>query len=162
MIAWKKICCATDFSEPSRLAMEKAADLAKQFEGELTLVHVLTPPIPAASDVLVSSRGIAEVAAQEAEDLLPLWRAEAELRAGLQVKAVFLSGDPAAEIVSHARDESVDLIVIGTRGRSGISRVVLGSVAERVVRRSPCPVLVVHDHDLRVREGVAEEAAQYM
>lgn len=161
MTDWKRICCAIDFGEPSRVAMEQAADLARRFEAELVLVHVVVPPPPAASDVLVSSRGVATVAAEEHERTLEEWRAEAERRAGRPARSRVLSGAPAAEILRHAREEGCDLLVIGTHGRTGISRLVLGSVAARVARESPCPVLVVRDHSSLEKERNAEEASQY-
>lgn len=161
MTDWKRICCAIDFGEPSRVAMEQAADLARRFEAELVLVHVVVPPPPAASDVLVSSRGVATVAAEEHERTLEEWRAEAERRAGRPARSRVLSGAPAAEILRHAREEGCDLLVIGTHGRTGISRLVLGSVAARVARESACPVLVVRDHRSLEKERNAEEASQY-
>jgi len=161
MIEWKKICCAIDFADPSRVAMAQAADLAKRFEAELTLVHALVPPPSAASDVLVSSRGLASVEAKEHEEKLDRWRADAERRAGRPVRSNVLCGDPATEIVRHAREEHCDLVVVGTHGRTGIPRLVLGSVAERVARQSPCPVLVVHDRSALEKEEVAEEISQY-
>jgi nucleotide-binding universal stress UspA family protein len=161
MIDWKRICCAIDFGAPSRVALERAADLAKRFDAELTLVHVLVPPPPAASDVLVSSRGVMAAEAEENEEMLPVWRADAERRIGRSVHARLLSGDAATEIVKHARGERFDLVVIGTHGRTGIPHLVLGSVAERVARQCPCPVLVVHDHAVLEQERIAEEAAEY-
>jgi nucleotide-binding universal stress UspA family protein len=161
MIDWKRICCAIDFEAPSRVAMERAAELARRFEGELTLVYVVVPPPPAASDVLVSSRGVTAAEAEENEEKLPLWRADAERRAGRPVHSRVLSGDPAMEIVRHAREERFDLVVVGTHGRTGIPHLVLGSVAERVARQCPCPVLVVHDHGVLEQETLADETAQY-
>jgi nucleotide-binding universal stress UspA family protein len=161
MTHWKSICCAVDFAAPSRVALEQAADLAKRLEAELTLVHVLVAPPSAASDVLVSSRGVAAVEAEQSEEKLAEWRADAERRAGRPVRARVLSGEPAAGIVRHAREERFDLVVVGTHGRTGIPRLVLGSVAERVARRSPCPVLVAHDHGVLEKEEIGEEAAQY-
>jgi nucleotide-binding universal stress UspA family protein len=161
MIDWKRICCAVDFEAPSRVAMERAAELAMRFEAELTLVHVLVQPPPAASDVLVSSRGVTAAENEQNEEKLPLWRADAERRAGRAVHSRLLSGDPAAEIVRHAREERFDLVVVGTHGRTGIPHLVLGSVAERVARQCACPVLVVRDHGVLEHEQLAEEAAQY-
>ena len=161
MIEWKRICCAVDFAEPSRVAVEHAADLAKRFEAELILVHVIVPPPPAASDVLVSSRGVASADAEKAQETVARWRADAEGRLGRPAQSRVLWGDPAAEIVRYARDERCDLVVVGTHGRTGIARLVLGSVAERVARQSGCPVLVVHDHDVREKEQLAEEIQQY-
>lgn len=161
MIEWKRIWCAVDFEEPSRAAMELAAELAKRFEAELTLVHVVVPPPAAASDVLVSSRGLAEIAAEENEQALGRWRADAERRAGRPARSRVLIGDPVAEIVRHAGEERCDLLVVGTHGRKGIPRLVLGSVAERVARQSPCPVLLVRDRGALEKKDLAEEVEQY-
>jgi nucleotide-binding universal stress UspA family protein len=97
----------------------------------------------------------------EDEETLARWRADAEGRARRPVRSRTLSGDPAAEIVRHAREERCDLVVIGTHGRAGIPRLVLGSVAERVARQCPCPVLVVHDHVVLEKVEEAEEIARY-
>jgi nucleotide-binding universal stress UspA family protein len=160
MLEWKKICCAVDFAETSRVAMGTAADVAKRFEGELTVLHVLVSPPPGDTDILVSSRGLAAVEAEKAEELLDAWRADAEARAGRPVRSRVLWGDAAAEILRHAGEERCDLVVVGTHGRTGVARLVLGSVAERVARRSPCPVLVVHDHGVLEEEDVADESRQ--
>ncbi len=163
MMDWKKMCCAIDFSEPSRMAAEAAVDLARRFEAELTLVHVVGTAAPAATDVLVSSTGMAEVMAQEEAGSLEAWRAEAEQRAGRPVRSALVAGDPANEIARFARDQRCDLLVIGTHGRAGIRRVMLGSVAERVVRRAECPVLVIGERArISKGEGDAEELSQYV
>ena len=161
MSGWKRICCAIDFAEPSRAAMEEGADLARRFEADLVLVHVRVPPPPAASDVLVSSRGAMQVEAEEQVKTLEEWRAEAGRRAGRPAQARVLSGDPAAEVLRHAREERCDLLVVGTHGRTGLSRMVLGSVAERIVRQAECPVLVVHDRRSLEKDREREEAEQY-
>jgi nucleotide-binding universal stress UspA family protein len=161
MFECKKICCAIDFGNPSRAAMEQAAELAKRFDAELTLLHVLVPQLAAASDVLVSSRGIAALDAEQAQGLLAGWCADAEGRAGRAVRSRLLWGDPAAEVVRHVRDERCDLLVVGTHGRGGVARLLLGSVAEHIARRSPCPVLVARDTGVLEETEVAEEVAQY-
>jgi nucleotide-binding universal stress UspA family protein len=142
MSGWKEICCACDFSESSRVALETAADLARRFDARLTIVHTRLAETQAASDVLVSSRGVARAEAEVAAEELARWRGVAEARAGAPVRSSLLAGDPATEIVRFARENRCDLLVLGTHGRVGLPRMVLGSVAERVVRRSGCPVLV--------------------
>ena len=161
MFDWKRICCAVDFGEPSRVALEQAADLAKRFEAQLTVIHVVVPPPQAARDVLVSSRAVATTQAKEDEEMLARWQLDAEARAGRPVRSLVLSGDPATQIVRHAREERFDLVVVGTHGRTGVPRLILGSVAERVARGSPCPVLIVHDHRVLEQEEIAEEVARY-
>lgn len=142
---WKRICCAVDLSEPSRVALDQAVGAAKRLGAELTLVHVFVPPPPAASDVLVSSRELARTEEREAQEALARWRDDAARDAGIPVRAVVLSGDPPAEIARWAREQACDVIVVGTHGRSGFRRLVLGSVAERVVRHAPCSVLVARE-----------------
>lgn len=161
MTIWKRICCAIDLGAPSRAALEQAADLARRFEAELTLVHVLAPPLPAASDVLVSSRGLTAVEAEERGLKVAEWRADAERLAGRPVHAHVLSGDPAAQVVRHAREDRVDLVVVGTHGRTGIPHLVLGSVAERIARVAPCPVLVVHAREEVQTAAAADEVGPY-
>jgi len=158
---WNRICCATDFEASSRVATEKAADLAARFGAELTLVHVRAAPLVARTDALIASRGMAAEETRQDEDTLAEWRASAERRVGRPVRARVLSGEPAAEIVRLAREEHCDLLVVGTHGRTGVPRLVLGSVAERVARRSPCPVLVVHERGVPEKEDITEEVAQY-
>ena len=161
MIEWKKICCAVDFEDPSRVAMEQAAELARRFEAELTLVHVFVPPQRAATEIIVPPPDLASVEAAGAMEVLAGWRADAERRSGRPVRSRILSGDAAAQLLRYVREERCDVLVVGTHGRTGMSRLVLGSVAERVARRCPCPVVIVHDRHELERESEAEEIAQY-
>ena len=119
----KRILVATDFSELSAAAVKVAADLARQAGGRLTVLHVMMPGEASVTDALIA---IAD-----------------ELRNGVNVETALALGDPAEEIVRHARRHEVDLVVLGTHGRTGVTRALLGSVAERVVRTSCCPVLTV-------------------
>ncbi|ABC81221.1 universal stress protein [Anaeromyxobacter dehalogenans] len=138
-----RICCAIDFSEASRFAMVEATDLARRFEAELELVHVHELPVAAATEMLVPPRALFELVAVDLERDIAAWRGDAERRLGRPVRTKVLAGSPAAEILQHARDEGVDLLVVGTHGRTGLKHLVLGSVAERVVRQAPCSVVVV-------------------
>jgi nucleotide-binding universal stress UspA family protein len=158
---WKNLCCAVDFGEPSRAALEQAADLARELGAELTVVHVVTPLPAAATDALVASSGAAALEAVGEEGALETWRAEAELRAGKPVRARLLVGDPARQVARAARESGHDLVVVGTHGRRGLRRAVMGSVAESIVRAVPCPVLVAHDGAWRAARADREEAAQY-
>jgi universal stress protein A len=143
MAEWRNICCAVDFSEPSRLAMRQAASLASHFQAELTLLHVHEPPPPSATDLLVSPPEMFEQAATQMERILIGWCKDAEEIARRPVKRVLLFGKPAAEIVRYVRENAFDLVVVSTHGRTGLRHVVLGSVAERIVRSAGRPVLVV-------------------
>ncbi|HTN54433.1 MAG TPA: universal stress protein [Anaeromyxobacter sp.] len=141
MIPWLKILCALDFSEGSRSALEYAADLTHRFGAELTLLHVREAPRRAELHILSPPE---LEAAEEAEvaRALDRWREEAERLAGRPVHTMVASAPPAEEIVRLARAGSFDLVVTGTHARKGLGRLLLGSVAERVVREAPCPVLV--------------------
>ena len=142
---WKRICCPIDFSDASRAAMEVAADLARRFGAELVLLHAY--PIPGYTfpdgSVVASPRMMQDLADQ-AQKHLEEWRAEAEkmVEPG-KVSAEKAVGEPAAEILEVARARGADLIVMGTHGRTGLEHALMGSIAERVVRRAHCPVLTV-------------------
>lgn len=143
MTEWRRICCAVDFSDPSRFAMEEAADLARTFHGQLTLVHVEEPRPVMPIDVIVPAASAFEAPSVDVARCVTAWRVEASARAGSPVKSAVRVGAPAEEILRFARDEAMDLLVVGTHGRTGLKHLVLGSVAERIVRQAPCPVLVV-------------------
>lgn len=153
MAGWKKICCAVDFSEPSRKAMREAAELARRLGAELVLVHSFVPPPVVATDMLVSTRDLGTLVAEELEQTLAAWRSDAATIAGGPVTTALLAGEPEKEIVRYARDHPVDLLVLATHGRSGLKRLVLGSVADAVTRRAPCPVLVVRGVGPQEAEG---------
>ena len=144
MINLKRILTATDFSQPSQVALRYAAALAKAFSAEVILCHVLEKP-----DFLSSLPPVAEgyfppnlAEIQEKHARTQCEKALAE--AGLaQARVLLLHGSPAHEITSAAAKENSDLIIVGTHGRGAIAHLLLGSVAERVVRSAPCPVLTV-------------------
>lgn len=141
---WRKVCCPVDFSEPSWGALAEAGQLVAGGSGHLTILHVYDgAALVAAGDVLVRVPDVEEQVARETQRRLDRFRAEAERFAPGRVTAETLSGAPAAEIVRYAERNDVDLIVMATHGRTGLKRLVLGSVAERVVRQAPCSVLVV-------------------
>ena len=142
---WKRICCPIDFSDASRAAMEVAADLARRNGGELTLLHAY--PIPGYTfpdGSVVASPKMMQDLADQATRHVEEWRAEAERLGAPRVAALTAVGEPAAEIVALAAEQKMDLLVLGTHGRTGLEHALMGSVAERVVRRARCPVLTVH------------------
>jgi nucleotide-binding universal stress UspA family protein len=167
MADWKKVCCAVDFSEMSRLTMEQAAAIAKRWDASLTLVHVVAPPPLPATEMFATARELSEAAlAEEAavvglERTLQKWQLDAEVLFGKKVEATVLAGHPADEIVRYARDEGVDLLVVGTHGRTGFRRAIVGSVAEEVARLAPCPVLLARARAPSAQELEDEEAALY-
>jgi nucleotide-binding universal stress UspA family protein len=146
MITWKRICVAVDFSEPSRRALRVAAELAAKLDAVLTVVHVHDVPSVAGTDVpAVPPSPRSATARAEATRLLADARADAEAIAPGRVTSELLEGDPAWEVVKLAADRGDDVIVVGTHGRTGVRRLMVGSVAERVVREATVPVLAVRE-----------------
>lgn len=145
VIALQNILLATDFSEPSSAALEYAKALARAFSARIHVLHVLEDLAAHAwtTEVYVAALpGVHDEMEKQARERLEAiftpedataFRARIELR----------TGSPFVEIVRYAREENIDLIVLGTHGRGPIAHMLLGSVAERVVRKSPCPVLTV-------------------
>ncbi len=142
MIEWKRICCAVDFSTPSRSALEEAAALARRWGADLTLLHVYAMPTTVSDAMLVAPPELFDQARVEVERKVDGWRAVAEEIAGRPVTATVRQGPAASEIVRFLQEGKFDLAVVATHGRTGLRHLVLGSVAERVVREAPCPVLV--------------------
>jgi nucleotide-binding universal stress UspA family protein len=140
----KRILVPLDFSEPSRHALAYAVVLAKPFAAALDLLHVVPNPFiahPGGGDAPLPRPLLDELqqdARQRLDQALP-----SDDRDALGTRSVVRVGDPLVEITEYARLEQVDLIVMGTHGRIGIPHLLLGSVAERVVRTAPCPVLIV-------------------
>ena len=147
MTAFRRILHPTDFSRASAPALRRAVALARACRAPLVLVHVMTPPSPFIGEGTLPS---------SYADLLILARRSARRRLTaalarvrrkrVRARAIFAEGLPADEILRAARRTRADLIVMGTHGRTGVSRVFMGSVAERVVRESRCPVLTVRAH----------------
>jgi universal stress protein A len=143
MAEWKRFCCAIDFSEPSRLAMQDAAELTRRFDGQLELLHVHPPSAPAvAIEPVPAPPDVVQAAVHELRDTMAPWEEEAARIARRPVRSTLSPGSPADEIVRFARERAMDVVVLGTHGRQGLERLLLGSVAERVVREAPCPVIV--------------------
>lgn len=134
----KLILCPVDFSDSSNAAVQYAAALTRDSGGRLILLHVVENPL--AYD---STFSIPSPTEKELEDDERHFHA---IRPNLPDNACehrSVQGDPAASIVRVAKEEQVDLIVVGTHGRTGLARMVMGSVAELVVRRAHCPVIAV-------------------
>ncbi|OGL20089.1 MAG: hypothetical protein A3G97_10905 [Candidatus Rokubacteria bacterium RIFCSPLOWO2_12_FULL_69_21] len=141
----RRILHPTDFSRASGAAFLKAVALAKESRAELLLVHVLLPTTPFIGDGYISPKTYEELEASArrgAQRELAKVVARAQ-KAKARVKAVLLEGVPYDRIARVARSKRADLIVMGTHGRSGLSKFFLGSVAERVIALAPCPVLTV-------------------
>ena len=141
MIRLETILVPIDFSEPANQALRYACELAVRFKARLFLLNVVQPlavDVPyagAMSDELLHP----ETGARNQLDELEVPQSEKIESIEREVR----SGPPFVEIVRYARERNVDLIVMGTHGRSGLSHALLGSVAEKVVRKASCPVLTV-------------------
>lgn len=141
---WKRILCPIDFSDASRSALETAADLARRSGASLTLFHAYPVPgytFPDGS--FVASSKMLEELADQAKRHLDEWKGIATGLGVTAVDAATAVGEPAHEIVAFAKEKGSDLVVVGTHGRTGLQHALMGSVAERVVRKAPCPVLTV-------------------
>ena len=145
MMKMKTIVVPTDFSQNSLRALEKATDFAKRFDAEIVLLHVLEAPIYPAMTFGAGAANLPTIH-QELRDTVDRNLRDVRdehLPEGVAVRLVMREGNPYAEILDTAREEGADLIVIATHGHSGIKHLLLGSVTEKVVRKSPCPVLTV-------------------
>ena len=161
MAEWTRICCAIDFSDACRFAMAEAADLARRFQAQLTLVHVYEPPATAPLEPLEPGGQLLGAVWVDLERAMAAWRAEAARRSGARVRSTVRVGEAANEILHFAREDGMDLIVLGSHGDTGLRHLVLGSVAERVVREAPCPVLVIRTKELGDATRMASEAAEH-
>ena len=136
----KMIVFPTDFSTASDAALEHAATLAKSMGATLLIVHVEEPPLAYGGGELYY--GIPE---PDSERILKMLEDVKPKDPSVPFTHRLSMGDPAGEIVRIATDEGAELIVLGTHGRTGVTRLLMGSVAEVVVRRAPCPVLVYRE-----------------
>jgi len=145
MFTLKTILVPTDFSDASQAALVYAKALAMPFGASIHLVHVMEDLLAhawAAEVYVASMPNLRDEIEKEARERLSALLA-AEERQQFAVVTALLAGNPFLEIIRYAKTQNVDLIVIGTHGRGAIAHMLLGSVAEKVVRKSPCPVLTV-------------------
>lgn len=139
--SFKKLLIPVDFSSHSERAVDYGCVIGKKFSAGVILMHVIEPFQYSVTDTLklIDHRRALQTLAESLLDNL-----EKTLREkGVRAQAVLGSGIPYREILHHAEEQKVDLIVMGTHGRTGLERLVLGSVAEKVVRTAPCPVMTV-------------------
>jgi nucleotide-binding universal stress UspA family protein len=150
-----RILVPVDFGPHSDRALRYATYLAARLGASVELVHVVDNPV-------ASGAWTAEVYVPNLPQLLESLIGEANKRLtgmksivagqGVEVETTVLTGQPAHTIVDHARARGFDLIVMGTHGRTGLSHMFVGSVAERVVRKAPCPVMTLRDEAARTEE----------
>ena len=142
----RRILYATDYSKASARAGDKAVELAKQNDAELLVVHVIVPVHAYATEDDFGGAELymrlEESAKKDAESSMKRLMAKLE-KAKVKAKSLLLRGTAHEQIVKAAKSKKADMIVIGTHGRTGLSKLFLGSVAGRVVSAAPCPVLTV-------------------
>jgi len=141
--AIERILVPHDFSETADAALAMALDLAEKMRARVTIMHAYEVPtyvfpesVVATADLVGQIRGAAEEALAAVK--------ERSARPGVQVDTLLRQGVAWSEIDQAAKELGVHLVVMGTHGRRGLSRALIGSVAEKVVRTAPCPVLTVH------------------
>lgn len=147
MTGFRTILVPTDFSAHSAKAVDQAVEMAKAFGSTLHLVHAFNVPVPFVTPYEVAiPENFLEQARDSAKQRLESVRERVQ-GAGVEVKA-HLTEVPAAPAIARVAEElGADLIVMGTRGNTGLKHVILGSVAERVIRQVDCPVLTVKEED---------------
>ncbi len=154
---FNKILSATDFSEDSNLALSYAEEIARRFNGEIIVLHVdqPLPPVMVSPDMgPVMDVGAMTRIAEEQRMLAQkeLDKIVNRLRdSGMKARSLLKVGSPFLEVIHTAQSEGVDLIVMGTHGRTGLAHVLMGSVAERVVQKAPCPVLTIRHPDRKFK-----------
>ena len=146
MPRWRRILHATDFSRASTAALKHAVEMAKADRAQLIIAHVMTPPsLALPGEGYISPSLYEDIAAStrtQAQKRLGAIVARAK-KAGARATGLLLEGVPHERIARAARAKRAGLLVIGTHGRTGLAKFVLGSVATRLVSSAPCPVLTV-------------------
>ena len=139
-MAQKTILFPTDFSTASDAALVHAESLARQMNARLLIVHVEEPPLAYGGGELYY--GLPE---PNSERILKMLEDVKPSDPSVPYTHRLTMGDPAGEVVRMAADENAEMIILGTHGRTGMTRLLMGSVAEAIVRRAPCPVLVYRE-----------------
>jgi nucleotide-binding universal stress UspA family protein len=140
---FQQVLCAVDLSPSSRGAMTFAAELARRYGAHLTLLHAYEPPPAARAEMFVGPVEVFSASVRAAERRLAGWRVDAERAALRDVAAAVAIGRAADAIVRYAEEHRSDLIVVASRGRSALRRLLDPSVADEVLRKATCPVLVI-------------------
>lgn len=155
MVKVARILCPVDFSETSRHAFEYAMLLAGKCRAELVLLHVLEEtPLPTAFGTVPQVEVLDQV---KRSALAQLEQLAARAATGAPVRFELVSGQTHKTILRIAEENDFDLIVMGTHGRRGLDRAFFGSDAERVIRRAPCPVLIVRLPEVAVQDSGARK-----
>ena len=140
---FKHVLVATDFGPSSQRAKELAVEIAKRFDATLTLVHVYEIPSYVYAGVPYTPADLITPIREGSREALGQELAEVQ-KTLPKAAAILRTGHAADEVLAVAKETKADLIVLGTHGRRGIPRALLGSVAEKIVRTAQAPVLTVH------------------
>jgi nucleotide-binding universal stress UspA family protein len=146
MVRFQKILCPVDFSKSSSRAFDYALKLAKTYDATVHLLHVVEPVASAGYDVPVAYADLTTDLRDASKRELQKFQARAA-KTGVKVTARVLLGDVDTELLRAIKKEKSDLVVMGTHGRRGFERLVLGSETERMIRQCPVPLMVVHAHE---------------
>ncbi|MCX6549398.1 MAG: universal stress protein [Acidobacteria bacterium] len=151
MFSIKTVLVPTDFSDASESALTYGKEMARAFGASLHVVHVMEDLLAhawAAEVYVASMPNLRDEVERESQIRLDAILSDDD-RTALRARVALLAGNPFIEIIRYAKTNEIDLIVMGTHGRGPIAHMLLGSVAEKVVRKSPCPVLTVREaqHD---------------
>ena len=163
MIRLEKILVATDFSEPSDAALAYGREFARTFKARLVALHVVDNVLTrayGADGFVFADPELQDSLEASARRRLDALTGDQDRTLAGAVGVVLTSNAPAFAIVDYAREHGVDLIVMGTHGRGAVAHLLMGSVAERVVRTAPCPVLTVRhpEHEFVLPEALAASA----
>ena len=145
---FRRILVPVDYSQHSRASVRVAVDLAKSVGASVDIVHVLDRPVYVSDGVMVrrsgeEQRSLSDLIRENAESEMSAFLAGLSLPEGVTVTHRMCSGEPAPKLAEEAKTGAYDLIVVGTHGRAGVLHLLVGSTAERLIRLSPVPVLVV-------------------
>ncbi len=141
---FKKILCPVDFSDTSMDAANNAIDFASEVKAEITFIHVIDiQTLQNIADLSGGGINDLDLLVEEEKPILNKLKEEAEKR-GIKVNTILTHGEPVNIILNEIKEGGFDVIVMGTHGKKGLTRLVLGSIAESVVRQSKIPVLLYH------------------
>lgn len=152
MLNIKTILCPIDFSKQSSAAFHLASSLARDYQARLVLTYVKIPP-----EVVYGEFGMSPPEVDDEDYKEQLMTVEPDDKT-ITVEHFFRKGQPAKEIVKLAQEENADLIVMGTHGRGGLTRMLMGSVAEHVMREAPCPVVTMKHPASELNEMESQKA----
>jgi len=151
MINIRTVLCPVDYSIYSEKALNYAIEISLKFQAKLYLLHVLdirfldanNPELPTLHTANITNETIDALKSRLLKSVTE------EIKGKISVEAIVIQGIPFTEIIKASKEYNVDLIIIGTHGRTGLAHIIMGSVAEKIVRKAPCPVLSIRhpEHD---------------